>query len=59
MGEEEVTVAVVGAGAWGMNHVRAFSRLGHLQLAHVAVWVERVAAASFAPEALPGWLRGC
>jgi UDP-2-acetamido-3-amino-2,3-dideoxy-glucuronate N-acetyltransferase len=27
-----VGVAVVGAGGWGVNHVRAWSRLGHLRL---------------------------
>ncbi|MEJ7766077.1 MAG: Gfo/Idh/MocA family oxidoreductase, partial [Acidimicrobiales bacterium] len=32
MSEREAAIAVVGAGAWGMNHVRAWSRLGHLRL---------------------------
>ncbi|MDQ1436730.1 MAG: UDP-2-acetamido-3-amino-2,3-dideoxy-glucuronate N-acetyltransferase [Acidimicrobiaceae bacterium] len=32
MVEQGVRVAVVGAGGWGGNHVRAWSRLGHLRV---------------------------
>lgn len=45
-------VAVIGAGAWGLNHVRAFARLGALAVVCDSDERGRSAAAAVAPGAL-------
>ena len=51
MSEADIPVAVVGAGAWGMNHVRAWSRLGHLRLVCDSDPERLAAVEEIAPEA--------